>query len=531
MATSKELRPYQARIVENVGQSNAILKMPTGSGKTIVAAELIRRSLESYPSYRILFLVPTCELVSQQSNVIRNWVSTAVVAGFTGGMADPEVSDFHVLVATPAAYLSLKVRKEYPWGWYRLVVFDEVHHVLKEHPYRTIALALKDHCCSEKNAPVQILGLSASLTYQIADEAIQKTLERLCYELDIVKMESPTPQELKDGGLEVWYVALRVLVTTWEEDEQVVLQWLQMNDALTESTYDSDDLLELIANLRQRASNQYIYFKWNRLKHHLEEKKRRFGDHVRCIVFVQQRITSYVLAKMINDHHFALGLCAGFVSSRGSKITPSIKVSKSMVAESIQKFRDGQLNVLVATSVVEEGIDIPEANVVILYDSMKDSVELCQRFGRARAHQSSIVILDERNDRPVVLLESVRNIQDTLVNEFDPVTIGINVAEERLRQKGREQGGYRSVLCHEKCVKTPILALNEYKVKTKAYLTEQWSNCDCHFRCNMEYKSILRTLNATGEGATKQGAKILCADNLLRELKRVTAGMAQSGLN
>jgi ERCC4-related helicase len=41
------LRSYQRRIIDAIGNSNAIVKMPTGSGKTIVAAQMILNHLGS----------------------------------------------------------------------------------------------------------------------------------------------------------------------------------------------------------------------------------------------------------------------------------------------------------------------------------------------------------------------------------------------------------------------------------------------------------------------------------------------------
>jgi len=43
------------------------------------------------------------------------------------------------------------------------------------------------------------------------------------------------------------------------------------------------------------------------------------------------------------------------VAARRSKITPSIKVSSFDVAESIEGFRNGSINLIVTTSVIEEG--------------------------------------------------------------------------------------------------------------------------------------------------------------------------------
>jgi len=203
----RALRVYQQRIVEAVGSSNAIVKMPTGSGKTIVAAELLRRRHENAkspgpPNQKTLFLVPTCELVEQQARVVESWTAhTIAVARFTGGMSDPVLAAFEVLVATPQAFLGLKQRCHWSWDLFHMVIYDEVHHVLKDHPYRKIALDLlvlrNEH--STEEAP-QMLGLSASLTYGVIEEEIRKTLLKLCRELGIVKMMTPNEQELIEGG-------------------------------------------------------------------------------------------------------------------------------------------------------------------------------------------------------------------------------------------------------------------------------------------------------------------------------------------
>ena len=69
-AMVNSLRPYQARVVNSIGSANAIVKMPTGSGKTLVAAELMKRHLQQHPGLACLFLVPTQDLVDQQADVV-----------------------------------------------------------------------------------------------------------------------------------------------------------------------------------------------------------------------------------------------------------------------------------------------------------------------------------------------------------------------------------------------------------------------------------------------------------------------------
>lgn len=102
MFSKQTLRPYQERAVDSIKSANAIVKMPTGSGKTFIAAELVRQSLlsnvisdpSSTPallqtqriSSKALFLVPNCDLVDQQANAIKDWCGVNVdVQKYMGG--------------------------------------------------------------------------------------------------------------------------------------------------------------------------------------------------------------------------------------------------------------------------------------------------------------------------------------------------------------------------------------------------------------------------------------------------------------
>ena len=140
-----ELRAYQRRIVSSIGTSNAIVKLPTGSGKTLIAATIAQQHFKNGKGHS-LFLVPNQDLVEQQALVLQESCHEVKVLRFTGGMADPTIcpASRTCLVSTPKAFQLLQQRKsEFSWQHFGLVVFDEVHHVLKDHPYRHIALGIK----------------------------------------------------------------------------------------------------------------------------------------------------------------------------------------------------------------------------------------------------------------------------------------------------------------------------------------------------------------------------------------------------
>jgi len=66
--------------------------------------------------------------------------------------------------------------------------------------------------------------------------------------------------------------------------------------------------------------------------------------------------------------------------------------------EAVQKFRDGVFQVLIATRVGEEGLDIAEVNQVIFYDNVPSSIRFIQRRGRTgRKDTGKLVVLIAKN--------------------------------------------------------------------------------------------------------------------------------------
>ncbi|MDI1495941.1 MAG: helicase [Cenarchaeum symbiont of Oopsacas minuta] len=62
--------------------------------------------------------------------------------------------------------------------------------------------------------------------------------------------------------------------------------------------------------------------------------------------------------------------------------------------ETIEKFRNGEYNILVSTRVGEEGLDISEVNLVIFYDNVPSSIRFIQRRGRTgRKDTGKLIVL------------------------------------------------------------------------------------------------------------------------------------------
>ncbi|MFH1750154.1 MAG: helicase-related protein [Candidatus Micrarchaeota archaeon] len=76
----------------------------------------------------------------------------------------------------------------------------------------------------------------------------------------------------------------------------------------------------------------------------------------------------------------------------------------------LQKFRGGEFNVLVATSVAEEGLDIPEVGLVIFFEAVPSEIRLIQRRGRTgRVREGKAIILVAKGSKDEAMFWASRN--------------------------------------------------------------------------------------------------------------------------
>jgi ERCC4-related helicase len=69
-------------------------------------------------------------------------------------------------------------------------------------------------------------------------------------------------------------------------------------------------------------------------------------------------------------------------------------INQKLQKKVVNDFRAGGYNVLIATSIGEEGLDIGSVDLIICFDALKSPIRLVQRMGRTgRARQGRIVLL------------------------------------------------------------------------------------------------------------------------------------------
>ena len=129
----------------------------------------------------------------------------------------------------------------------------------------------------------------------------------------------------------------------------------------------------------------------------LELLNRYHDENINGIVFVETRCKVAVLAKLISEHPSTAGRynvspLVGSSSFIGRKSDPLELAEFAVQNEALENFRGGRTNLIVATSVIEEGIDVQATNLVVRFDEPKNLKSYVQSRGRARKEDSKFIV-------------------------------------------------------------------------------------------------------------------------------------------
>ena len=120
----------------------------------------------------------------------------------------------------------------------------------------------------------------------------------------------------------------------------------------------------------------------------------------KIIIFAQFRDTVKTIAEILEKiPNIKPGIFVGqAIKDHGKGKTTGMKQKQQK--QMIRDFSEGKINVLVATSIAEEGLDIPEVNEVIFYEPVPSAIRSIQRAGRtARLMKGSLKILITKGTR------------------------------------------------------------------------------------------------------------------------------------
>lgn len=161
-----ELRWYQEESINALMnynyKHNPLLALPTGTGKSVVIAEFIKRACMSFPNTRIMMLTHVKELVQQNADKLLGVWQQAPLGIYSAGLKERDVGRPITFGSMQSVYKEIERQKEsgrWLFGKIDLLIVDEAHLISEkdETTYRKIITALY-----EANPFIKVIGLTAT---------------------------------------------------------------------------------------------------------------------------------------------------------------------------------------------------------------------------------------------------------------------------------------------------------------------------------------------------------------------------------
>lgn len=360
----REPRPYQAEALSawRAAGGRGVVVLPTGAGKTQVATMAIddrRRSA--------LVIAPTLDLVRQWHDVLR--ATFAADVGVVGG------GDHQVLPLTVATYDSAYLHMEHFGNRFGLVVFDECHHLPSASYALAARLCLAPYRLGLTATPERTDGRDGELTALVGPVVYRKDIVELSgeylAEYEIVRIVVDlAPAERSE------YEAERALYRAFLVDNGISMGhpsgW---SDFIMRASRSEIGRRALAAYRRQRELAFTAPAKLATLERLLADHR-----HDRAIVFTQDNATCYEVSR-----RFLIPV-----------ITHHTKMRER--TEILTGLADGRYAAVATSKVLNEGVDIPDANVAVVLSGSGSVREHVQRLGR---------VLRKRGDKRATLYELV----------------------------------------------------------------------------------------------------------------------------
>ncbi len=360
---SQEPFPHQKEALQAWldAKRQGVVVLPTGAGKTFVA----QLAMQATPR-TTLIVVPTLDLMHQWYANLKAAFPDAEIGLLGGGSKD----DSPILVAT---YDSAAIYAEKLGNQYALLIFDECHHLPGEF-VRTIA----DYSV----APYR-LGLTA--TPERGDEK-HRDLDTLIGPIIYRK----APEDLAGGALSEHKIQqIKVSLSEAERAEYEKLI-AQRNDFLSRSkiSLGSLDGWQRFVQASGRSKEGRAA-----MLAHRAARQIAFGTEAKLMTLaglLEQHHQDRVLV-FTDDNAMVYRISQAFLIPA---ITHQSKVKERH--EILQNFREGIYPRVVTSRVLNEGVDVPEANVAIILSGTGTTREYVQRLGRIlRRGEGKLALLYE----------------------------------------------------------------------------------------------------------------------------------------
>ncbi|MEJ1931778.1 DEAD/DEAH box helicase family protein [Nostoc sp. NIES-2111] len=351
LVASMEMEPYphqsEALAAWKLAGRQGVVVLPTAAGKTYLA----QMAMQATPR-TTLIVVPTLDLMHQWYAHLVAAFPDAEVGLLGGGSRDKSP----ILVAT---YDSAAIHAEALGNQYALIVFDECHHLPTDFNKVIAEYAIAPYRLGLSATPERTDGKHADLNILIGQEVYRKRAEDLAgkalAEHEIVQIKVKLSQHEREryneliqtrndflrqskislGSIQGWQMFVQMSARS-QSGRRAMLAHREAK----EIALGTDSKLRILANLLA--------------KHYPE----------RILIFTADNATVYKISQDL--------------------LIPAITHQTPVKErhEILTKFREGEYNTLVASHVLNEGVDVPAASIAIILSGTGSTREYIQRLGR-----------------------------------------------------------------------------------------------------------------------------------------------------
>lgn len=390
-------RPYQSEALQ-AWQDNGcrgVVVLPTGAGKTILA--VLAMAAARRPT---LIHVPTIDLLLQWHSVLGKFFDMPI-GRLGGGFSDIEA-------VTVSTYDSMLIHLDRIGNRFGTIIFDECHR-LPGDQYQFLALGnIAPFRLGLTATPERSDGREAQLYELCGDNVYRAFIHDLTgytlapYEVETVEVEMDSDER---DAYEAAYAEYIEFLRGSQIDLRQPNGWVKFIWQAGKTPHGRAALrayqTQKKLSLASRAKRDVL---WQILQRHVDD---------RIIVFTQDNESAYDLGRL-----FYLPV-----------LTHQTKAKER--AAFLDAFRSGRFRVLVTSKVLNEGVDVPDANVAVVVSGSGSVREHVQRLGR---------ILRARPGKTAVLYELVaKDTREYFVNQRRKKHHAYQGPDSLSQHQGRDQ--------------------------------------------------------------------------------------------
>ncbi|CAJ0572935.1 unnamed protein product, partial [Mesorhabditis spiculigera] len=383
--------------------------------------EEIEWNLRTYQSELAMAACQGVPLVEQQQRAFQDlFEGRLIVIGLHGASAIGDQDDrkklllgAHITVITPQLLVNMLQSVRRSERIYicdlTMIILDECHYTTKESAYNVLMDMVQEY----KHAKPQIVGMSASLGTGDQPHNVEQVCQYIytlcgamgCQQLSTVQRYKdelnkfvPMPEDevkhcTRVRGPHTFYHTLWVQTENYQWKVQCILKELTKSPGAVFSEHEIaldhafkcvSRYVGVLANLLDKTTKQS----------NLPTQLRM--DLIAGLEVLRICANTFLLDEVMPSFYACEYLVKAFKAHAGAHQYYSSfweNDFQGQLIEAIRKEKEGELKILVATNVLQEGVDVQTCNLIIKYNVTGNVISEVQKRGRARAVGSKSVLL------------------------------------------------------------------------------------------------------------------------------------------